>query len=123
MAQKCSQAAFKSVRPMMSANGSEAHRRVIALYKTVYRYIPYIVKYYDIPKNENEVRLKLREQFYKNACITDIRVIDLLVIKGCMEFKIKNSWVLKGRLFSYWNPTIEPKPCDFLNKFLAGMEP
>ncbi|XP_061728239.1 NADH dehydrogenase [ubiquinone] 1 alpha subcomplex subunit 6-like [Cydia pomonella] len=123
MAQKSYQAAFKRVRPLMSTDCFEARRRVISLYKAVYRYIPWIVKYYDIPKNENDVRLKVRELFYKNACVTDVRVIDLLVIKGWMEFmELRHNWQMKGRLFAYWNPTIEPKPCDFLNKFLAGIE-
>ncbi|XP_063624820.1 NADH dehydrogenase [ubiquinone] 1 alpha subcomplex subunit 6-like [Cydia splendana] len=124
MAQKSSQAAFKRVRPLLSTDCREAHRRVISLYKAVYRLIPEIVKYYDIPKNENDVRLKARELFYKNACVTDVRVIDLLVIKGWMEFnELSNNWQLKGRVLANWNPTIEPKPCDFLNKFLAGIEP
>lgn len=36
---------------------------------------------YDIPKNVEQCRAKLREEFDKNRHIKDIRVIDMLVIK------------------------------------------
>nr|CAD7569869.1 unnamed protein product [Timema californicum] len=36
---------------------------------------------YDIPKSVPQLRQKLREEFEKNKHITDIRVIDMLVIK------------------------------------------
>lgn len=39
------------------------------------------VKDYDIPKSEEQCRTKLKELFLKNKEVTDIRVIDLLVIK------------------------------------------
>lgn len=36
---------------------------------------------YDIPKSEKECRQKLREEFLKNRNVTDVRVIDMLIIK------------------------------------------
>lgn len=39
------------------------------------------VKHHDVPKNERDCKMKLREYFYRNACVTDVRVIDILVIK------------------------------------------
>lgn len=39
------------------------------------------VKNFDIPKNEEDCKRKLRERFYKNACLTDIRIIDMLIVK------------------------------------------
>ncbi|KAI8436801.1 hypothetical protein MSG28_010262 [Choristoneura fumiferana] len=113
----------KIVRPLMSTDYCEAHRRVIGLYRAFYRYIPYIVKFHDIPKNEEQVRWKIRELFYRNACVTDIRVIDLLVIKGFMDYEeIKNQWAQKCHVMAWWNPTWEPKPVDFLNKFIQGLD-
>lgn len=41
---------------------------------------------YDIPKNEDQCRSKLREMFAKHTDVKDIRVIDLLVIKVCNPF-------------------------------------
>lgn len=36
---------------------------------------------YDIPKSIQQCRAKLREEFLRNRDVTDIRVIDMLVIK------------------------------------------
>lgn len=36
---------------------------------------------YDIPKSEAQIREKLKSEFLKNKNVTDIRVIDMLVIK------------------------------------------
>ncbi|KAF9797645.1 hypothetical protein SFRURICE_017840 [Spodoptera frugiperda] len=106
------EAAFKVVRPLMSQDCKEARRRAIGLYRAFYRYIPYI-----------NCRWKLREYFYKNACVTDVRVIDLLVIKGYIELKeITNSWQQKGHIIRHWCPTIEPKRTDFIGKFIAGTD-
>ncbi|XP_045498134.1 NADH dehydrogenase [ubiquinone] 1 alpha subcomplex subunit 6-like [Colias croceus] len=116
-------AGCKCVKPLLSANFCEAHTRVIGLYRAYYRFIPHLLRLFDIPKTEEDCRWKLREQFYKNACVTDIRVIDMLVIKGYMNLKeMTNNWQQKGHLMSNWNPTAEPKPCDFVGKFLAGVD-
>ncbi|XP_028162863.1 NADH dehydrogenase [ubiquinone] 1 alpha subcomplex subunit 6-like [Ostrinia furnacalis] len=116
-------AACREVRPIMSTDFWEARRRVLGLYKAFYRYVPYIIKYFDVPKTEQDCRCKIREYFYKNACVTDIRVIDILVLKGYMELKeITHSWAQKGHIMAYWQPTLEPKPCDFIGKFLNGVD-
>ena len=39
------------------------------------------MKEFDIPVNVGQLQEKLREQFLKNKHVTDIRIIDLLVIK------------------------------------------
>lgn len=76
---------------------------------------------FDIPKNEKQCQEKLREEFMKNKDVTDIRVIDMLVIKGQMELKeAVNSWKQKHHIMKYWKETWEPKPTDFLSKFFSG---
>ena len=40
-----------------------------------------LVMDFDIPKSVEQCRAKLREEFEKNQNISDIRVIDMLVIK------------------------------------------
>lgn len=115
------QQAVKQVRPVLSTNSGEAKRRVLSLYRAWYRQIPYVVMEYDIPKSEAQCRAKLKELFLKNKDVTDIRVIDMLVIKGQMELKeTVNIWKQKGHLMTYWKETAEPKPTDFLSKFLSG---
>ncbi|CAK1551084.1 unnamed protein product [Leptosia nina] len=122
-ARQAIQVGTKTVRPVLSLDSSEARSRVLSLYKAWYRQIPYIVKDYDIPKSEEQCRAKLREYFVKNKDVTDVRVIDLLVIKGQMELKeVINIWKQKGHIMTYFKPTEEPKPKDFLSKFFSGLE-
>ncbi|XP_037955050.1 NADH dehydrogenase [ubiquinone] 1 alpha subcomplex subunit 6-like [Teleopsis dalmanni] len=73
--------AVQQVRPILSINRDEARKRALNLYKAWYRQIPYIVMDYDIPKSVPQCREKLREEFEKHRNVTDIRVIDMLVIK------------------------------------------
>ncbi|KYB28574.1 NADH dehydrogenase [ubiquinone] 1 alpha subcomplex subunit 6 [Tribolium castaneum] len=114
-------AATKQVRPILSTDPHEARRRVLNLYKAWYRQIPYIVKQYDIPKSVDNLKAKLREEFRKNDHIKDIRLIDMLVVKGQMELKeTVNFWKQKGTLMSYFKDTVEPKQKDFLSKFFSG---
>ncbi|KZC09670.1 PREDICTED: NADH dehydrogenase [ubiquinone] 1 alpha subcomplex subunit 6 [Dufourea novaeangliae] len=115
--------AWKKVKPILSLNQKDAHRRVLLLYKAWYRQIPQTVLDYDIPKTENDCRAKLKEEFKRHANITDVRVIDLLVIKGQMKLQeVTNMWIPKGGLMNYWQETWEPKPKDFLSKFLSGQD-
>jgi len=44
---------------------------------------------YDIPKSVEQCREKLREEFDKHRHVTDIRVIDMLVVKVCIIHIIK----------------------------------
>ncbi|XP_060803540.1 NADH dehydrogenase [ubiquinone] 1 alpha subcomplex subunit 6-like [Amyelois transitella] len=116
-------AACKTAKAVMSTDFWEARRRVLGLYRAFYRYIPYIIKYFDIPKTEQDCRYKLREYFYANACVTDVRVIDILVIKGYMELKeVTHQWQQKGHVMAHWKPSWEPKPNNFICKFLSGVD-
>ena len=57
------------------------------------------MKEYDLMLTEDDFRQKLREEFMKNKHVTDIRVIDKLVIKVCI-IKIyrnkKRAWMCLG---------------------------
>lgn len=40
-----------------------------------------------------------------------------------MEFdELRHNWQQKGRVMANWDPTYEPKPCDFLGKFLCNID-
>ncbi|KAH8384684.1 hypothetical protein KR093_004807 [Drosophila rubida] len=137
--------AVQQVRPILSVNREEARKRALNLYKAWYRQIPYIVMDYDIPMSVEQCRAKLREQFIKNRSVTDIRVIDMLVIKVCPilpllfiketqlmniqlllqgQMELKESveiWKQKGHIMRYWKESQDPKPTDFLSKFIQGI--
>ncbi|XP_058837193.1 NADH dehydrogenase [ubiquinone] 1 alpha subcomplex subunit 6-like [Topomyia yanbarensis] len=115
------QQSIHQVRPMLSADHQEARRKVISLYKSWYRQIPLVMHEYDIPKSFEQCRSKLREKFLKHQAVSDVRVIDMLVVKGQMELKeVTARWKLKGHVMRYWNESQEPKPTDFLSKFYQG---
>ncbi|XP_013145124.1 PREDICTED: NADH dehydrogenase [ubiquinone] 1 alpha subcomplex subunit 6-like [Papilio polytes] len=80
-AKQAIQVGTKNVRPVLSLNRGEARARVLNLYKAWYRQIPYVVKEFDMPKSEDQCRAKLKEMFLNNKNVTDVRVIDMLVIK------------------------------------------
>ncbi|KAK9503471.1 hypothetical protein O3M35_010017 [Rhynocoris fuscipes] len=113
--------AVRHVKPILSVDRNEARRRVLNLYKAWYRQIPYILLDYDIPKNAKQCREKLREEFDKHKHVNDIRVIDMLVVKGHIDLKeAVEVWKHRSHLMTYWQDTVEPKPKDFLSKFIAG---
>uniref|UniRef100_A0A6P7GW88 NADH dehydrogenase [ubiquinone] 1 alpha subcomplex subunit 6 n=1 Tax=Diabrotica virgifera virgifera TaxID=50390 RepID=A0A6P7GW88_DIAVI len=123
MASQAIKRSVKEVKPILSLDREEARKRVLNLYKAWYRQLPYIVQNYDIPKNVEQCREKLRQEFTKFDDIKDIRLIDMIVIKGQMELKeVVNIWKQKGHIMSYFKDTIEPKPKDFLGKFLNGKD-
>lgn len=57
----------------------------------------------------------------KNKDVTDIRVTDMLVLKGQLELRETiNIWKQNGQLMSYWTEADQPMPTEFLAKFLSG---
>ncbi|KAG8225506.1 hypothetical protein J437_LFUL005932 [Ladona fulva] len=121
MASQAVRAGARQVKPILSADLAEARKRALNLYRAWYRHIPYLLLDFDIPKSIPQCRAKLREEFMKHKHVTDVRVIDMLVIKGQMELKeTAKRWKQKGHVMSYFKDTHEPKPTDFLSKFFAG---
>ncbi|KAK7112724.1 NADH dehydrogenase [ubiquinone] 1 alpha subcomplex subunit 6-like [Littorina saxatilis] len=124
MASRAVQQGFKQVKPILSTNHHEAKRRVLNLYKAWYRQIPYVVKDFDVPISVKMGREKVREMFNKNKHITDIRTIDLLVIKGQMELvETAQIWKQRPHIMKYFEDTVNERPADFLGKFYDGHDP
>ncbi|KAG5880360.1 hypothetical protein JTB14_025779 [Gonioctena quinquepunctata] len=123
MASQAAKRTIREVKPILSLNQDEARQRVLNLYKAWHRQLPYIVKQYDIPKSVAQCRTKLREEFTKYNNIQDIRLIDMMVIKGQMELKeVVNMWKQKGHIMTFFKDTVEPKPKDFMSKFFSGKD-
>ncbi|KAJ1532271.1 hypothetical protein ONE63_000887 [Megalurothrips usitatus] len=120
---RAAQVVTRQVRPILSVSHNEARSRALALYKAWYRQIPHIVNEIDIPKSTKQCREKLREEFAKHKDVKDVRVIDMLIIKGQMELKeTVQKWKQVGHVMNYWKETVNKKPTDFLSKFLEGKD-
>ncbi|ESO10027.1 hypothetical protein HELRODRAFT_73194 [Helobdella robusta] len=123
MASKIIKTTARQVSPVFSLNSSEARRRVLNLYRAWYRQIPVLVLKYDVPLTVKDFRKKLHERFTENRSITDIRVIDMLVVKGQMDLvEAVNIWKTKGHIMAYFDKTPKDTPSDFLSKFYNGQD-
>merc|ERR1711879_489952 len=121
MASKAVKEGFKLAKPVLSVNKSEAKRRVINLYKAWYRQMEFTVKDFELPVTVEEGREKIREQFRKNKHVTDIRAIDMMVIKGQQELlETAHIWKQENHVMAYFKDTVNKKPNDFLGKFYDG---
>lgn len=111
------------VKPLLSLDMPEAHRRAINLYRAWFRQIPYIKHEFDLPISEKDMKDKLREKYYQNKNVTDPRVVDMLVIKGQMELnETVMKWKQECHVMYMFKETHNPKPRDFISKFLAGKD-
>lgn len=67
---------------------------------------PEIIDMYQIPISVYDLRTKVREQFEKNKHVTDIRVADVLLLKGRQEYQ---------ETINYWKtPVRPPPPCSVI---------
>lgn len=65
---------------------------------------PEIIDMYQIPISVYDLRTKVREQFEKNKHVTDIRVADVLLLKGRQEYQ---------ETINYWKTPVRPPPPCF----------
>ncbi|CAH8501345.1 unnamed protein product [Dicrocoelium dendriticum] len=103
----------KAARPILSRNHAEARRRVISLYRACYVDVTVPI-----------LHAKLREEFYKNKHVTDLRIIDLLIHRGQNELiEMVHTWKSDTHIMDNFRPHIPEKPKEFLEKFLEGHDP
>merc|ERR1719422_128819 len=122
-ARSVQQQGTRLVKPLLSVDKQEAKRRVLNLYRAWYRQVPYGTCLYHVPVTIKMGRAKVRELFMKNQHVTDIRTIDMLVIKGQMELvETAQKWKQPSHLMNFFKDTVNPKPADFLSKFYEGQE-
>merc|ERR1712130_1053988 len=82
-----SQLVRRQVKPLISSDQGEARLRVLSLYKAWRRHIPIMCKDFDIPRTEAQCQAALRREFLKNARVRDVRVVDMLVVKGQQDLQ------------------------------------
>jgi len=111
-------------KPTSSQSVPEARRRVLGLYRAWYRDIPYICETFTLPVGISQARGKLREMFNRNKDVKDIRVVDMLVVKGKMELEETHEiWKQKTHVMRYFEDPSGPKADkDFMTRFMQGLD-
>ncbi|TRY68898.1 hypothetical protein TCAL_06837 [Tigriopus californicus] len=114
----------REVRPLLSLDNHEARLRVLGLYRAWFRQIPYMVRQYSLIVDEDMARAKLRQKFMEHAHVQDIRVIDMLVVKGQQDLKeVAENWAMPTHIISkFFKVTVDDRPKDFMSKFLSGQD-
>ena len=123
MASQHGRRAVASVKPILSLSREDAHRRVLNLYRDWYRQIPGIRECFMLNLSVIHMRSKIKDMFYQNKDMTDLRAIDMLVIKGNMELN-ETLKVHKQpcHVYNLFVDTYNPKSKDFISKFLEGKD-
>ncbi|KAF8711497.1 hypothetical protein AX14_013240 [Amanita brunnescens Koide BX004] len=107
----------------LSLSAAEARKRAIRLYRDWCRSAPEIVQLYALNVSPAYVRHSIRERFEKNRYVTDLRAIDVLLLKGRQEYQeTLNCWKqrdhVEGILLA---PQYRPQK-TFMQKFLEGRD-
>ncbi|RMX58127.1 hypothetical protein pdam_00000042 [Pocillopora damicornis] len=143
-AKQVAQSAGKTVfKPLLSTSHAEARRRVLNLYRAWWREVltyhliwsygliysikalnvPHSIEAYQLEISTKTGRAKVREEFMKNAHVRDIRVIDMLVIKGKMELEETHKlWKQATHVMRYFKETQEPRKTEFMERFFDGYD-
>ena len=112
----------KVAKPLLSISAIEARRRVMNLYRLWYREVPNSIELHGMDLTIPQLRSKLRGIFEKNRHIEDIRVIDMMVVKGTMELEeTANGWKQLTHVMRPFEIP-EPKKKDFLTSFYEGYD-
>ncbi|KIP06394.1 hypothetical protein PHLGIDRAFT_107023 [Phlebiopsis gigantea 11061_1 CR5-6] len=101
----------------------EARTAVFQLYRDWYRGAPEICALYTLPVSEQYVRQAIRRRFEENRHVTDLQVLNHLLLKGRQEYQeTMNFWKQRehvlGRLIT---PRGRPAR-SFLEKFYEGRD-
>lgn len=111
------------VKPLLSLSKEDAHRRALNLYRDWYRQIPGIREAFMLTLTTEQMRSKIKDMFYQNKNVTDLRAIDMLIIKGQMELT-ETLQVHKQpcHVYKLFADEYNPKSKDFISKFLEGKD-
>ncbi|KAL6739031.1 complex 1 protein [Ancylostoma duodenale] len=117
--------ALRHVTPVQSISKDQARQSVLQVYKDLQRMTPKF--WWDFGMHDMPLgvfRSVLKQQFMKNAHITDLRIIDRLVGETKQHmYAIRYAFYNPDHVRNYlFRENVEAKPKDFLSKFLNGQE-
>ncbi|EJU00238.1 NADH dehydrogenase 1 alpha subcomplex subunit 6 [Dacryopinax primogenitus] len=113
-------------RAVTHVSVAAARPDVLALYRDFYRAAPEICDLYAIDIPPSLVRARFRQEFERNKHISDVKVLDVLLLKGRQEYQeIMNTWKMRAQLLALIMAPIERQgehPTGFLDAFYSGKD-
>ncbi|KZO97601.1 hypothetical protein CALVIDRAFT_562946 [Calocera viscosa TUFC12733] len=105
---------------------ASARADVLALYRDFYRAAPEICDTYALDIPPSLVRTRYRQEFERNKHVTDLKVLDVLILKGRQEYQeVMNTWKMRAQLLGFIMAPIERQgqhPKGFLDSFYTGKD-
>ncbi|TFK48274.1 NdufA6 NADH-ubiquinone oxidoreductase 14.8 kDa subunit [Heliocybe sulcata] len=106
-----------------SVSLSEARKRALELYRDWYRAAPSMVDLYALDVRPSQIRHAVRQQFERNRHITDLKVIDVLILKGRQEFQeTLNCWKQNDHVLGILLEEKSRPQRTFMQKFYEGRD-
>ncbi|EKM52698.1 uncharacterized protein PHACADRAFT_261290, partial [Phanerochaete carnosa HHB-10118-sp] len=101
----------------------EARAAVLTLYRDWYRGAPEFCALYTLHVSPQYVRQQIRRRFEENRHVTDLRVINHLLLQGRQEYQeTMNFWKQKDHVMGKLLVPRGRPPRTFLQKFYEGRD-
>ncbi|KAK7055463.1 hypothetical protein R3P38DRAFT_2847194 [Favolaschia claudopus] len=107
----------------VSSSPAEARERAILMYRDWYRAAPEIVTQYALEVSPTQLRHAIRMRFERNRHVTDVRVIDGLLLKSRQEYQeTLNMWKQPDHIYGILMKPQDRPSRSFLQKFYEGRD-
>ncbi|THU85034.1 NADH dehydrogenase 1 alpha subcomplex subunit 6 [Dendrothele bispora CBS 962.96] len=107
----------------ISTSPEEARQRAIQLYREWYRAAPEICALYSLNVSPAFVRHRIRARFERNRNVTDLRAINVLLMKNWQDFQeTMNVWKLPDHVTGILLKDDSRPQRTFLQKFYEGRD-
>ncbi|KAJ7042885.1 hypothetical protein C8F04DRAFT_1229602 [Mycena alexandri] len=107
----------------VSKNPADARTRVLQMYRDWYRAAPEVVNQYALDVSPMQLRHAIRMRFEANRNVTDLRAIDVLLLKSRQDFQeTLNMWKQPDHIYGILLKPKERPSRTFLQKFYEGRD-
>jgi len=106
-----------------SPSATDARKRALSLYRDWYRSAPEIVALYTLSVPPAYIRHSIRQRFERTRNVTDLRAIDVLLLKERQEFQeTMNGWKQTDHVVGILLQPQDRPQKTFLQKFYEGRD-